>query len=235
MPVDVVGLTQRHPGAPQTLLRHELGGGLLRKTQRVVVGGGARGRTPIGGRTARHAAVDEKQMPAGTHLEGEAAGLRIASDRKRGRRPDVDDNDARSTREPRIARSPRLARQRRSGVTISDDRSQPSGGGSADAVEARQHAVSQSEEAQHRQQARQHLDKLGGDLRLRAAKHWLSGNRSSSSSTRTSGLRLMWPPSGRICRRSSATSVGSTSFSWRFCPATDSSANISAMRVRRRG
>ena len=127
MPVDVVGLTQRHPGAPQTLLRHELGGGLLRKTQRVLVGGGARGRTPIGGRTARHAAVDEKQMPAGTHLEGEAAGLRIASDRKRGRRPDVDDNDARSTREPRIARSPRLARQRRSGVTISDDRSQPSG------------------------------------------------------------------------------------------------------------
>ena len=78
----------------QAAVRHELGGGLLGQTQRVVAGGRARGRVPIGAGGPGHAAVDEEQPRARAHLERQAAGLRLSCRGERRRCPDVDDDDA---------------------------------------------------------------------------------------------------------------------------------------------
>ncbi len=71
----------------------------------------------------------------------------------------------------------------------------------------REIAVAVPEEAQHRHHA---VDGVVERRRRRRCcarvNAWRSGRRSSSSSISAPGLRLMWPPSGRICRSSSSTS-----------------------------
>ena len=48
------------------------------------------------------------------------------------------------------------------------------------------------------------LSSAGGGAMLRAVNAVRSGSRSTSNSMSAPGLRLMWPPSGRICRASSS-------------------------------
>src|SRR5207244_3333314 len=50
------------------------------------------------------------------------------------------------------------------------------------------------------------LSSAGGGTRLRAVNTLRSGKRSTSNSIRAPGLRLIWPPSGRIWRASSSES-----------------------------
>ncbi len=74
-----------------------------------------------------------------------------------------------------------------------------------------------------------------GGCRLRAENTCRSGNRSISSSISAPGLRLIWPPSGNTCARSSSISRRAVGRNCRDWPAGRARRKVSAINACRRG
>ena len=107
-----------------------------------------------------------------------------------------------------IAGMRRVRHRRAARVVIGEHGGEQVDLGRAHAVELREIAVAVAEEAQHRHHAVDGVVERRRRLRRCARENnCRSGSRSSSSSISAPGLRLMWPPSGRIWRCSSSISL----------------------------
>ena len=171
------------------------------------MGGGGAGEPPQRPRAGeRHAAIDDQALAAGTHLEGQAAGMglgRIVG----GRRPaGVGDEDGGAGLDALIAAVRRAGQRRSADVVIGEHGGELVGRRIARAVEAGEAAVALAEIAEHRHHPVDGRQRMREGWEPRAVKACRSGRRSSRISRIAAGLRLTWPPSGRIWRTSSWSS-----------------------------
>ena len=116
-----------------------------------MTGGSARNRIPVVISGPGKSAVGKYQNPARRHFKRQRAGLCLGRGFERWRRTDVRDDDRSRAFEPGIARGSCGGHDLEVAAAISKNRCKRRRRAGADAVEARQHAIAETHEAQETQ------------------------------------------------------------------------------------